>query len=191
MRVVGKCSWKEREVGKLKVGKSEVEKFRWSWKEPSEVGKNRLKLKSSSWSWKVQLKLESDLWSWKVQTSHITFDDELKMNFPTSARTFRLQRNFPTLAKLSNFKRNFPTSIGSFQLHSVLSNFSETFQLKTFQRLVLSNCLFQLHASLGWLTLYRDFHMIEPFKCNLYLHYCWYDCKSDNHLFCLLVQIYF
>ena len=42
IRVVGKGSWKEREVGKL----------RWSWKEPSEVRKNRAKLGRTDWSWK-------------------------------------------------------------------------------------------------------------------------------------------
>ena len=39
IRVVGKASWKEREVEKFEVGKSEVGKFGRSWKEPSEVGK--------------------------------------------------------------------------------------------------------------------------------------------------------
>ena len=42
MRVDGKGSWKEREVGKFEVGK-----LRWSWKEHSEVGKNRAKLERS------------------------------------------------------------------------------------------------------------------------------------------------
>ena len=41
IHVVGKGSWKEREVGK-----SEVEKFRQNWKEPSEVEKFLLKLES-------------------------------------------------------------------------------------------------------------------------------------------------
>ena len=45
---------------------------------------------------------------------------------------------------LSNFNRFFPTSLGFFQLPLALSNFSETFlfqtfQVKTFQLLVLSN----------------------------------------------------
>ena len=66
IRVVGKGIWKEREVRKFVVGKSEVGKIRWSRKEPIGVGKFELKLESSGWSWKVQLKLESDLWSWKV-----------------------------------------------------------------------------------------------------------------------------
>ena len=48
IRVVGKDSWKEREVGKFLVGKFEVGKLRRSWKEPSEVGKNPAKLESSS-----------------------------------------------------------------------------------------------------------------------------------------------
>ena len=63
------------------------------------------------------------------------------MNFPTSARTFQLRRNFPTSAKLSNFTWSFATS---FKFRLALSNFSETFQLQTFQLkafqfLVLSN----------------------------------------------------
>ena len=41
IRVVGKGSWKEREVGKFYVGKSEV------GKNPIEVGKFELKLESS------------------------------------------------------------------------------------------------------------------------------------------------
>ena len=76
---------------------------------------------------------------------------QVHSNLPTSARTFQLRRNFPTSAKLSNSKRSSPTSLGSFQLCSVLSNFNrffptslgsfqlQTFQLKTFQLLVLSN----------------------------------------------------
>ena len=54
---------------------------------------------------------------------------------------FQLQK------KLSNFNRFFPTSLGSFQLRLALSIFSETFQHKTFQFLVLPNCPFQLHVS--------------------------------------------
>ena len=53
MRVVGKRSWKKREVGKFLVGKSEVGKFpkklertERSWKVSSEVRKFLLKLES-------------------------------------------------------------------------------------------------------------------------------------------------
>ena len=73
IRVVGKGSWKEREVGKFLVGKSEVGKFGRSWKDPSEVGKNRAKLERTDWSWKEpsevgknRAKLESFIFSWKV-----------------------------------------------------------------------------------------------------------------------------
>ena len=74
IRLVGKGSWKEREVGKSEVGK-----FRWSWKEPSKVGKNSAKLERTDWRWKepsvvgkLLLKLESFVevgkfhWNWKV-----------------------------------------------------------------------------------------------------------------------------
>ena len=78
--------------------------------------------------------------------SHITFDEELMIKFPTSITTFQLHSNFPTSvgsfklrSVLSNFNRFFPTSLGFFQLRFALSNFSETFQLWTFQHLVLFN----------------------------------------------------
>jgi len=48
------------------------------------------------------------------------------MNFPTSVTAFQVHSNFPTSAR-------------TFQL--------QTFQLKNFQLLVLSNCPFQLHVS--------------------------------------------
>ena len=58
---------------------------------------------------------------------------QVHSNFPTSARTFQLQRNAPTAAKqCSETEENF-------QLR--------TYELKTFQLLVLSNCPFQLHVS--------------------------------------------
>ena len=62
IRVVGKGSWKKREVGKV----------RWSWKEPSEVRKNRAELERTERSWKASLQLENFLavgkfrCSWKV-----------------------------------------------------------------------------------------------------------------------------
>ena len=40
--------------------------------------------------------------------------------------------NFPTSAKLSNFKRSFSTWLGSFQLRSVLSNFTWLFSSSDF-----------------------------------------------------------
>ena len=48
IRVVGKDSWKEREVGKSEVEKSQamLERTDLSWKEPSEVEKLLLKLES-------------------------------------------------------------------------------------------------------------------------------------------------
>jgi len=128
MRVVGKGSWKEREVGKYKVGK-----FRWSLKESNEVEKNRPRLERFFWSWKVSLQLESS--DWKVWMNLES------SNFPTSLGSFQLR------SVLSNFARFSPTSLGSFQLRLTLSTFSETFQLKTFQLLLLSNCSFQLHVS--------------------------------------------
>ena len=41
IRVVGKSSWKEREVGKCVIGKIlfKLERANRSWKEPSQVGK--------------------------------------------------------------------------------------------------------------------------------------------------------
>ena len=58
-------------------------------------------------------------------------------NFPTSLSLSKFNLNFPTSVVLSNFSQNFPTlketSLGSFQLHLALSNFSESFQLQTFQ----------------------------------------------------------
>ena len=65
IRVVGKGSLKEREVGKneklesFKMESLKLESFCLSWKEPSEVGKNRTKLESFAEvgkfrrSWKV------------------------------------------------------------------------------------------------------------------------------------------
>ena len=65
------------------------------------------------------------------------------MNFPTSVTTFQFHSNFsqdfPTATKPSNIsetfqlQRNFSTSRGSFQLRLDLSNFSQIFQLQTFQ----------------------------------------------------------
>ena len=48
MRVVGKGSWKEREVGKSEVEKSQamLKRTERSWKGPIEVGKLLLKLES-------------------------------------------------------------------------------------------------------------------------------------------------
>jgi len=124
MRLVGKDSWNEREVGKSKVGKSQAkfERTDRSWKVSFEVGKFRC-------SWKVLAEV-----------------GKLNLNFPTSARAFQLQ------LILSNFNRFFPNSLVFFQLCLALSNFSETFQLQTFQLgtfqlLVLSNCPSQLHVS--------------------------------------------
>ena len=72
IRVVGKGSWKEEEVGKRKKLESfkleslKLERAKRSWKEPSEVGKNSAKLERTRRSWKEPsevrkflLKLES------------------------------------------------------------------------------------------------------------------------------------
>ena len=52
MRVVGKRSWKDREVGKILVGKNSV-------------GKTRTKLERLERSWKDFFKLERFTLSWK------------------------------------------------------------------------------------------------------------------------------
>ena len=69
MRVVGKGSWKEREVGKSEIGKSQakLERTARSWKEPVEVGKNGAKLERADRKWKVFL-------SWKVSPKLESFD---------------------------------------------------------------------------------------------------------------------
>ena len=61
----------------------------------------------------------------------------------------------------SNFNRFFPTSLGSFKLPLALSNFSETFQLRTFQIKNFSTShSFQLHISQNWRT-YTRVHRTE------------------------------
>ena len=144
-----KRSWKEpSEVGKnrLKLERTErswkasfeVRKFRWSWKVSP-------RLESSGWCWKVWMKMESCDWSWKV---HHKFQirvretyklgtisakplNFIKQNFYHPKKllnlTWNLWRTFQLQSKLSKFKRSFPTSIGSFQLRSVLFNFSWLF----------------------------------------------------------------
>ena len=104
----------------MAVGKkrAKLERTEQSWKEPSEVGKFLLKLESFA-------EVEKFRCCWKV-LAEVT-------DFQTSLVTFQLQ------PELSKFSSKFPTSIGSFQL--------QTFQLKTFKLLVLSNCPFQLHVS--------------------------------------------
>ena len=98
IHVVGKGSWKEREVGKFQVEKSEVGKFLLerayrSWKEPSEVGSFPTLLSL----FQVQFKLSNFI-------SHLL----------TSARTFQLRHELFNF-NLSNFILDFPTS-RSFQL---------------------------------------------------------------------------
>ena len=68
IRVVGKGSWKEREVGKFKMNleRLKLESSSWNWKVRDEVGKLEVKLKSSSWSWKALAEVEKYNWSWKI-----------------------------------------------------------------------------------------------------------------------------
>ena len=73
-------------------------------------------------------------------------------NFPTATILSNFSETFQLQKKLSNFARFFPILLGSLKFRLALSNFSETFQLqsfqlKTFQLLVLPNCPFQLHVS--------------------------------------------
>ena len=128
------------------VGKSQanLETIDRCWTEPTEVGKFLLKLEIFA---AIDLsKLNS---SFPTSLSLSKFN----LNFPTSKVTFQLQFYFPASARvsklqleLSNFNRFFPTSLGPFQLRLALSDFSEifqlqTFQLNTFQILVLSNLI--------------------------------------------------
>ena len=55
--VVGKSSWKEREVGKFNLESLKLESFCLSWKEPSEVGKKQAKLERTDQSWKVSFEV--------------------------------------------------------------------------------------------------------------------------------------
>ena len=64
--VVGKSSWKEREVGKSEVGKFlfKLERAQRNLKEPSEIGKNPENLERNNRSWKVSF--EKFRCSWKA-----------------------------------------------------------------------------------------------------------------------------
>ena len=102
IRVVGKGSWKEREVGKL----------RWSWKEPSEVGKNRAKLEVRNFPSSAKLSnfkrnFLTSLGSFQLRWVLSNF----ARFFPTSLGSFQLQRNFPT----SDFPTwLFPTALSNY-----------------------------------------------------------------------------
>ena len=63
IRVVGKGSWKEREVGKFLF---KLERAKRSWKTPSEVGRNRTQLESFCGSWKVSAEVGKFPFSLKV-----------------------------------------------------------------------------------------------------------------------------
>ena len=108
-----------------------------------EVGKSHANLERTEWSWKIRAEVQKFKLN-LVRLSEVgRFDDELMMNFPTSVTTFQFHSNFsqdfPTATKPSNIsetfqlQRNFSTSRGSFQLRLDLSNFSQIFQLQTFQ----------------------------------------------------------
>ena len=93
MRVVGKGSWKEREVGKskMKLERLKLESSRRSWKVRGEVEKFELKFESSDWSWKVQLKLKSDLRSWKVSIEFGKINRSLEVQLQAfQLKTFQL-----------------------------------------------------------------------------------------------------
>ena len=76
MRVVGKGSWKEREVGKNRLkleslswswkARDEVGKYNWSWKVTYEVGKFKLNLERLNEVGKFQMNLERSLEVGKV-----------------------------------------------------------------------------------------------------------------------------
>ena len=128
----------------------------------------RMKLESSVWNWTVRAEVGKDNWNWKVTDGVWKFWLNLE-SINAVRNTFQLKQNLFNFRvsnlKLSNcgktfqLRRNFPTSKEAFQLRSVLSNFDRffptslgSFQLVTFQLLVLSNCPFQLHESrfFGW-----------------------------------------
>ena len=107
----------------------------------------------------LSVSLSADVW---CAVTLFNFRD----NFPSSFKLSNFCQIFPTATKLSNFsdisqlRKNFsnftqffPTSLSSLQFRLALSNSNKnfqlgTFQLKTVQLFVLSNCLFQLHVSL-------------------------------------------
>ena len=148
IRVVGKGSWKEREVGKskMKLERLKLESSSRSLKVRGEVGKFELKLESSGWNWKVQLKVLAE-----VPSSILAF--QLHKSLSNCGETFQLQRNFQTSNEtfqhwsvLSNFACFFATSLASFQLKQKLSNFRLS-KLKLSNFSFFSNCSFQLHVS--------------------------------------------
>ena len=109
IRVVGK----NEKMKSLKLESLKLEIF-------AEVGEAQAKLERTertlSLFWTVHFGPDSAATTFQVHS-----------NFPTSARTFQLQK------KLSNFAWFVLTLLGSFQLRSVLSNFSQTFQIQIFQ----------------------------------------------------------
>ena len=93
--------------------------------------------------------------------SYINLAIQLLFTFPTSVFLSNFSPNFPTSARTFQFQLELSTSALTFlfrlELSNLnLSNFISDFQTWTFQLLILSNCLFQLHVS------QRNFYLKIP-----------------------------